>query len=330
MRRSRTDLRARVNGDLPLEFADVALTSYAGLELFGQYLASDPLQCHGPRGVCRVGGVGRLRRDGDGAPGGRAAQGAGGRRLRHLTYVKDDPLFQRFCEIQVVPTARTVGEPLPGWRWRSQLGVACRIDQPWWAHAARLADADLDDRCRRGRRVDEGPAGRTRLPGIQSATPEGAELLPDHGASGRNDPRAAREESVGQRARQGKAGLPFLRDLGTQLGTLLPHGGPVRFRMDGAFFRQDVLQWLEARDTGYAIKVPFYGWLNLQQYIRAQPTWRPVTPDITGFVVPAAATPWGRSVWVAIYRKHVRHPATKNYQLDLFDPNDGHYEYPPE
>jgi hypothetical protein len=31
-------LRARVNGDLPLEFADVALTSYAGLELLGRYL----------------------------------------------------------------------------------------------------------------------------------------------------------------------------------------------------------------------------------------------------------------------------------------------------
>ena len=35
----------------------------------------------------------------------------------------------------------------------------------------------------------------------------------------------------------------------------------------------------------------------------------------------------GPSRWVAIYRKHVRHRATKNYQLDLFDPNDGHYEY---
>ena len=45
----------------------------------------------------------------------------------------------------------------------------------------------------------------------------------------------------------GKAGLPFLRDLWTQLGTLLPRGGTVRFRMDGAFFRQDVLRWLAAR-----------------------------------------------------------------------------------
>jgi hypothetical protein len=125
----------------------------------------------------------------------------------------------------------------------------------------------------------------------------------------------------------GKAGLPFLRDLWTQLGTLLPRGGTVRFRMDGAFFRQDVLQWLGARQAGSAIKVPFYRWLDLQQYIRTQATWRPVAPGITGFVVPQAATPWGRPVWVAIYRKHVRHVATKNYQLDLFDPNDGHYEY---
>ena len=38
MRRSRTDLRARVNGDLTLEFGDVGLTSYAGLALFGEYL----------------------------------------------------------------------------------------------------------------------------------------------------------------------------------------------------------------------------------------------------------------------------------------------------
>jgi hypothetical protein len=125
----------------------------------------------------------------------------------------------------------------------------------------------------------------------------------------------------------GKAGLPFLRDLWTQLGTLLPRGGTVRFRMDGAFFRQDVLQWLGARAAGYAIKVPFYRWLDLQQYIRAEPTWRPVAPGITGFVVADAATPWGRPLWVAIYRKHVHHQAAKNYQLDLFDPDDGHYEY---
>ena len=38
MRRRKTDLHARVNGNLPLEFGDIRLTSYAGLELFGRYL----------------------------------------------------------------------------------------------------------------------------------------------------------------------------------------------------------------------------------------------------------------------------------------------------
>jgi hypothetical protein len=32
----------------------------------------------------------------------------GGRRLRHLAFVQDDPLFQRFWAVQVMPTARTV------------------------------------------------------------------------------------------------------------------------------------------------------------------------------------------------------------------------------
>jgi hypothetical protein len=38
----------------------------------------------------------------------------GGRRLDHVAYVADDPLFQRFCRLQVVPTARTVS------RWLTQ------------------------------------------------------------------------------------------------------------------------------------------------------------------------------------------------------------------
>src|SRR5512134_1983419 len=125
----------------------------------------------------------------------------------------------------------------------------------------------------------------------------------------------------------GKASLPFLRDLWAQWGTSPATAATVRFRMDGAFFRQDVLGWLHARGAGYAIKVPFYRWLDLQQYIRATPRWTRVAPDISGFVVPAATTPWARPLWVAIYRKRVQHQTAKNFQLDLFDPNDGYYEY---
>jgi hypothetical protein len=125
----------------------------------------------------------------------------------------------------------------------------------------------------------------------------------------------------------GKASLPFLRDLWTQVAGSPAADATVRFRMDGAFFRQDVLKWLTARGVGYAIKVPFYRWLDLQQYIRTTPTWTRVGPDISGVIVEAATTPWDRPLWVAIYRKRVQHRTAKNFQLDLFDPNDGHYEY---
>ena len=90
----------------------------------------------------------------------------------------------------------------------------------------------------------------------------------------------------------GKAGLPFLRALWPQLVGLRTGGARLRFRMDGAFFRQDVLRWLQGRGVGYAIKVPFYRWLDLQRYIRDSPTWVPVAPDVTGFAVPGAETPW--------------------------------------
>ncbi len=36
---------------------------------------------------------------------------------------------------------------------------------------------------------------------------------------------------------------------------------------------------------------------------------------------------WDLTLRVAVYRKHVSHRTRKNFQFDLFDPDDGHYEY---
>jgi Transposase DDE domain group 1 len=317
-------LRARVNGDLQLEFTDVALTSYAGLELFGQYLratgfnATVRAACVGTAGWSDFGAVAMVR----------LLIGllvVGGRRLRHLAFVPDDPLFRRFCEVQVVPTARTVSRWLQGFTMTTVAALqainTAVIARVLATLGVRTWTIDVDGVVvSTGLQVERAFRGfnphHRKVPSyypIMAHLAETTHILRVKNRSGN--------------VHDGKAGLPFLRDLWPQLATLLPRGGTVRFRMDGAFFRQDVLQWLGARAAGYAIKVPFYRWLDLQQYIRAQPTWRAVAPGITGFVVPEATTPWGRPVWVAIYRKHVQHQATKNYQLDLFDPDDGHYEY---
>jgi hypothetical protein len=309
---------------LPLEFTDVALTSYAGLELFGRYL--------------RATGFNRVVRDACAGTAAWSDFGAsamvrlliglvvvGGRRLRHVAFVQDDPLFRRFCEVQVVPTARTVSRWLHGFTMRT---VACLqqinttvIARVLGTLGVRTWTIDIDGVVvSTGLQVERAFRGfnphHRKVPSYYPILAHLAETT-----------HILRVKNRSGNVHDGKAGLPFLRDLWTQLTPTLPVGARVRFRMDGAFFRQDVLQWLEARGAGYAIKVPFYRWLDLQQYIRAAPTWQPVAPGITGFVVPAATTAWGRTIRVAIYRKHVHHRATTNYQLDLFDPNDGHYEY---
>ena len=103
VRRSRTDLRARVNGDVQLEFTDVALTSYAGLELFGRSLRATGFNAtvrHAVAGMPAWGDFGAVAMM-------RVLMGlllVGDRRLRHLAFVQNAPLFQRFGEVQVVPT----------------------------------------------------------------------------------------------------------------------------------------------------------------------------------------------------------------------------------
>jgi hypothetical protein len=36
---------------------------------------------------------------------------------------------------------------------------------------------------------------------------------------------------------------------------------------------------------------------------------------------------WGRRLRVVVYRRRVQHETAKNFQLDLFDPSNGTYEY---
>src|SRR5262249_60646666 len=67
--------------------------------------------------------------------------------------------------------------------------------------------------------------------------------------------------------------------------------------------------------------------LPLKQLAAARQRWRPVAPQVTGFFHDLDIPQWQLRLRVMIYRKHVAHRGPKNFQLDLFTPDDGHLEY---
>jgi hypothetical protein len=125
----------------------------------------------------------------------------------------------------------------------------------------------------------------------------------------------------------GKGAWRFLRELFAQLRATLGAAYRLEFRMDGAFFRREILDLFERRGAEYAIKVPFHPWLGLKARVRQTRTWTRVTDDVACAEHTVDVTCWQRRCRIVLYRRHVGHETAKNFQLDLFDPHDGHYEY---
>ena len=108
MRRRKADLSRRVNGPLHLEFTAEGLTSFAGLELLSRYMQRIDFNRRLAR---RLSGA-RLPTDFGVVAMVRVLLALiilGGRRVRHIQFLEGDSLVRRFCGLQQLPAARTVG-----------------------------------------------------------------------------------------------------------------------------------------------------------------------------------------------------------------------------
>jgi hypothetical protein len=124
-----------------------------------------------------------------------------------------------------------------------------------------------------------------------------------------------------------KQAVAFLREVIDGVRAAFGRALPLEFRMDAAFFQRDVLRLLAARGCAYAIKVGYWSWLPLKQLAAERQRWLPVAPNVTGFFHDVDIPQWHLRLRVMVYRKHVAHESPKNFQLDLFTPDDGHFEY---
>ncbi len=323
MRVRKGSIRARVKSDLPIVFTNEALSAYGGLELFRRFLDrsgfADRLkqvfsirQFDGDYGSFRIvlALIGMLL--------------LGGSRLRHLGLLERDPLFLRFSRLQRLPTDRTVSNTLKETtrETRDRLGSLLRTVAYDTARETRLSRITIDL---------DGTVLRTGL------LAEGAErgFNPHHPKDKSYYPLTAHLAQTGQVLavvnREGNVHdsekaletLTFLVD--DVRRELAPRELEARF--DGAFFRRDLLEFLETSGVGYAIKAPLWDWLETRTLIRRRKRWKRIGPGLQAFFTTLRIPKWDLALRVAIYRKHVSHRTRKNFQLDLYDPNDGHYEY---
>src|SRR6266568_3632699 len=322
MRLSVASLRWMIKGKLQMEFVRQELTSYSGLELLRRYLRQLELPSR-LRAACAA--------TGSDYGGGRVALlvlallYVGARRLEHLRYIAGDPLIARFCGLARLPTARTVGNWLRQFT-QATLTPLVQLNHDLVVEAVqRLAlprlTIDVD-----GTVVRTGATVSWAFRGFNPhhrKDPSYYPLLAHVAQTGH----ILRVKNRPGNVHDSKQSGAFLREVITGLRTAFGRRLPLEFRMDAAFFQRDVLRLLAARGCAYAIKVGYWHWLPLKQLAAERQRWLPVAPNVTGFFHDLHIPQWNLKVRVMIHRKHVAHESPKNFQLDLFTPDDGHFEY---
>ena len=250
---------------------------------------------------------------------------AGARRVRHVGYLANDPLVKRLCGLARLPSWHTLGRWLRGFDAggvKALLEVNERLVADVIDHSGlpRLT-LDVD-----GSVVSTG----LRVEGARRGFNPHRRKVPSY------YPITAYEANTGQVLRvcnragnvhDGQASLAFLGELFKQLRATLKRRPVLEMRMDGAFFHAAVIDVLEAEGVEYAIKVPFWRWLGLKERIARRRTWERVDDTVACFDQWLWVPIWSRVMRVVVYRKRVRHLTAKNYQLDLFDPDDAYFEY---
>src|SRR6267143_778038 len=322
MRLSVASLRRMVKRPLHVEFVHQQLTSYSGLELLGRYLR----QCALPsrlRAACAATG-------GD-YGGGRLALlvlallYVGARRLEHLRHLAGAPLLARFCGLARIPTARTVANWLRQFT-QATLAPLVQLNHELVTDAiARLQlprlTIDVD-----GTVVRTGATVAWAFRGFNPhhrKDPSYYPLLAHLAQTGHILQCKNRPGNV----HDSKQAAAFLRDVLDGLRARFGRRLPLEFRLDAAFFQPAVLRLLPARACAYAIKVGYWSWLPLKQLAADRQRWLPIAPAGTAFFHDLDIPQWHLRLRVMIYRKHVAHESPKNFQLDLFTPDDGHFEY---
>ena len=324
MRLTVARLRRVVKADLPIEFVAQQLTSYGGLELLRRYFRL--LELH--RRIRQA--VSGYHSGGDYGAGrlillviGLFVVGA--RRLEHLRYLAHDPLVARLCGLARLPTDRTVVHWLKQFTQEALQALITLNSELLYEQLERLdlprLTIDVE-----GTVVRTGNTVAWAFRGYNphcKKDPSYYPLLAHLAQTGH----ILRLKNRPGNVHDSRGAVRFLRELIHELRDRFGRGLPREFRMDAAFFQEEILTLLARESCEYAIKVGFWKWVGLKALVAAQRDWTRINARVSAFETELRLEPWDLTLRVVLYRKQVGHETRKNFQLDLFSPDDGHFEY---
>jgi hypothetical protein len=120
--------------------------------------------------------------------------------------------------------------------------------------------------------------------------------------------------------------LEFSVDSILQVRKLLP-GVRIEVRMDGAFFQEELVEWLTGLGVEFTISVPFHRLSHLKSIVEQRKRWKRLAEGVEGFELKWKPARWRYRYRFVFIRQEVCVQQKGPIQLDLFEPYDVNYEF---
>jgi len=323
VRLRKQDYSQRINSDLKIEFAAQDLSSFSGLELFRRYFSLISLQSR----IRKAFAVNKLSGDYTSVHLILifiALWLTGGRRLRHIPFISEDPLVKRLCGLKSLPSDRTVS------RWLGQftndalqalIGLNSEIVSEK-LKAMNLARVTLDFD---GTVLSCGDKVKWAARGYNPHNRHSKSLYPllchvsqtGHFLRVHNRPGDVHDS---------KSALRIIKSSIEEMRKQLPCA-VIEVRLDSAFFQEEIIKYLMKEEIEFAMKVPMWHWLYLKELIMLRERWTPWGKNLSSFESLVPIESWGIDLPMVFYREKLSETPKLNHQLDFFTPDDGYYEH---
>jgi hypothetical protein len=318
MRYKKHSLIARRNKILPVHFVRQDMSTYAGLTLIDHYLKlyqinirlKQTLKSYGFKGDYGIGDILFIML---------IMILVGAERLQHIDYLKTDPLFRRIVRLTRIPHRTKLSTALKQFTSGSLKALAEMNSE---LVVEKLTELGLNEIT-----VD--------LDGTVIST----KGHPSWAFKGYNPIKRGANSYFPLTAHVGETGhflsilnrpgnvhdsnraLVVIQAIRRQLTDF-----SIRFRADSAFCVPEVINYLLEKRIGFAIKAPFWKLLNLKTAAQQRKRWFRINNQWGYFWIKQPIDSIDHEHYVIILRKEVKKPKV-HYQLQLFSPDNGSYEY---